>query len=434
MKNIFLKAILGSLMTLLAVSLIPSPLMAEQLYSLEQVLLMASERAERLKIAEEELFITQLQRDKAQATLIPKLSLYGAYTRYSEDKYSIGNTLIQPEQNYAYGIRLDQSYSLGGKEFRLLDIAKGNIDKGRLDNHTIRQDYLMNVATAFYEVLRTQRYVDIARSNLERLQKHRNAAEVRLKVGEVTKTALLRAEAELAGAKTELIRAENSLNLAKATLARLAGIEGAFKLNEDGQTLEITTLDLQYLKNEAIENRSEVRSALIQQRLSLEQVKVAEAAYYPNLSLEVVYNRADMSPASLNLVKESLYGGIKINFPLYEAGLRRAEVREAETKGRQALLLIEDIKKTVSVEVERAYLEFLTHKDSLRSNEAQVAFARDNFNAVSRQFDFGLANSLDVMDANNLLVTSEQRLAETIYNLRLALLKVQRAVGRELLK
>jgi outer membrane protein len=432
MKNGSFKTLIVSLSLLITMFLIPSHPFAEESYSLQQVLRMASERAERLRLAEEDLFIVQLQKDKAEAALIPKLSLYGSYTRYSEDRYSVGNMLLQPEQSYAYGIRLDQSYSLGGREFKLHEISRGNIEKGRLDILTIRQEYLMNVATAFYEVLRMRRYVEIARSNLERLQRHRDAAAIRLKVGEVTKTALLRAEAELSGAKTELIKAENGLSLAKAILARLAGIEGPFTLNEPEQTSDLDILDLQALKAEALERRSEVRSALIQHRLSVEQIKVAEAAYYPSLSLEAVYNRADMSPASLNLVKETLYGGIKVTFPLYEGGQRRAEVKEAETKMRQALLQIEDIKKAVSVEVERAYLEFVTYKNSLRSNEAQVAFARDNYNAVSRQFEHGLANSLDVMDANNLLVSSEQRLAETTYNLRLSHLKIKRAVGREL--
>jgi len=432
MKNGSFKTLIVSLPLLITMFLIPSHPFAEESYSLQQVLRMASERAERLRLAEEDLFIVQLQKDKAEAALIPKLSLYGSYTRYSEDRYSVGNMLLQPEQSYAYGIRLDQSYSLGGREFKLHEISRGNIEKGRLDILTIRQEYLMNVATAFYEVLRMRRYVEIARSNLERLQRHRDAAAIRLKVGEVTKTALLRAEAELSGAKTELIKAENGLSLAKAILARLAGIEGPFTLNEPEQTSDLDILDLQALKAEALERRSEVRSALIQHRLSVEQIKVAEAAYYPSLSLEAVYNRADMSPALLNLVKETLYGGIKVTFPLYEGGQRRAEVKEAETKMRQALLQIEDIKKAVSVEVERAYLEFVTYKNSLRSNEAQVAFARDNYNAVSRQFEHGLANSLDVMDANNLLVSSEQRLAETTYNLRLSHLKIKRAVGREL--
>ncbi len=427
----------GFIFSMFMILLIPVQAAAKDLYTLEEVLSLASRGAERLKIAEEDIFIASMGKDKAQAALIPKLTVYGVYNRYSEDKYSIGNTLIQAQQAYSYGLRIDQTYSLGGREFKLHDIAKNNIEKIRHDTNTVKDDYLISVASAFYDILRMQSYVDIARSNLQRLQKHRDAAEKRLKVGEATKTVLLRAEAELSGAKTELIRVENNLKLSKAVLARLVGITKDFDLKEQDESqrglLQMVSLGLTALQSEALNNRSEIQSALLQQRLSVEQIKVAEAAYYPSISLEAVYNRADMEPATISLVKESLYGGIRINFPLYEGGLRRAEVREAEARGRQASLLLEDLKRSVAVDVQRAYLEYLTYQDSLRSNEDQVAFAKDNYNAVSRQFEYGLANSLDVMDANNLLVSSEQRLSETAYNIRLSLLKIKRALGRNLI-
>jgi len=61
--------------------------------------------------------------------------------------------------------------------------------------------------------------------------------------------------------------------------------------------------------------------------------------------------------------------------------------------------------------------------------EAQVAFAEDNYKAISKQFEHGIANSIDVMDANTLLVTAERQLADARYNYQLAILKLKRATG-----
>lgn len=61
--------------------------------------------------------------------------------------------------------------------------------------------------------------------------------------------------------------------------------------------------------------------------------------------------------------------------------------------------------------------------------DSQVAFATDNYKATAKQFEFGIANSLDVIDANNLLVTSEKQLADSKYNYQLSVLKVQKATG-----
>ena len=72
-------------------------------YSLEDLYKIALERSERIKISEEDLFIAQKGKDKAAAALMPKLSGFGSYTKYTEDKYSSSNTLIQPDDSKSWG-------------------------------------------------------------------------------------------------------------------------------------------------------------------------------------------------------------------------------------------------------------------------------------------------------------------------------------------
>jgi len=81
------------------------------------------------------------------------------------------------------------------------------------------------------------------------------------------------------------------------------------------------------------------------------------------------------------------------------------------------------------MEVDGAYLGMITQKGSLAYLTDQLRFAKDNYYAVSRQFEVGLASSLDVMDANNLLVASEQQLAEATYTYQLSILKIKKATG-----
>ena len=93
------------------------------------------------------------------------------------------------------------------------------------------------------------------------------------------------------------------------------------------------------------------------------------------------------------------------------------------------MLAYEDFKKSVLVEVQGAYLDLVTQKGTLKYLEDQVVCPRDNFNAVAKQFEFGLAQSLDVMDANTLLVTAERNLSQAVYNYQVAILRMKRATG-----
>lgn len=397
-------------------------------YTLEDLYKIVLERSERIKISEEDMFIAERQKDKAMSVLLPKLSAFGDYTKYSEAKTSGSGWVTQPDWSTSWGLRLDQSLSLSGREFTAFQISKNGIESSRYNLYTVKEDYLFSVSAAYYDVLRAGKAIEIARANVDRLRKHRDAAQTRLRIGEVTKTALLRAEAELSGAQSEMVRAENNLNLAKAVLARIAGINGEYTLKET--VLEkIEELQLSSLKEEAMAEKAEIKSSNIQKKIAEEQVKYAQGAYWPILSVEGVYSRRDEDPSSPFFNKESAYGALKLNFPFFEGGLRRAEVNEAKAKQRQSELIHEDLKKTISIDVENAYLDLKTQGGILKSLEDQLVFARDNYNAVSKQFEYGLANSLDVMDANTLLVTSERQLTDAKYNYQLSILRLKKATG-----
>lgn len=405
----------------------PLPVSAAE-YTLTDLYRMALERSEKIKLSEENLTIAQLGTDKALSVLIPRFSAYGNHTTFEEKKYNEMSILIQPKTAGQWGLRLDQQFSLRLRELTALSYAKQNVVKNAQDLDAVREEYLYQVAGAYYDVLKAQKGLEIANANLQRLAKHRDAADKRLKVGEVTKTVLLRADAELSSAKSEQVRAENGLSYAKVILARIVGIETDFTLKEQADA-ETGTLSLDQLKNLALEQRPDLKSRAQEQKMAELQVSFARGAFWPNVAVSGVYQKADQNPASSSLVRDTLYGTVGVSFPFFEGGLRRAELLEAKARERQARYAYEDLKKTIDMEVDGAYLGMITQKGSLAYLTDQLRFAKDNYYAVSRQFEVGLASSLDVMDANNLLVASEQQLAEATYTYQLSILKIKKATG-----
>jgi outer membrane protein len=79
---------------------------------------------------------------------------------------------------------------------------------------------MLFVTNAYYDVLKAGRFVEISQANIVRLIKYRDAASTRLKIGEVTKTAVLRAEAELSGAQSDLVKSENLFSSTKAVFQK----------------------------------------------------------------------------------------------------------------------------------------------------------------------------------------------------------------------
>jgi outer membrane protein len=397
---------------------IPSGIMAQE-YSLEDLYRKALQTAEKIKVSEENTVIAEAGKSKAMSYLLPRLTTFASFTDFSEAKYSapaiitmpggdisLPGSLIQPHAAGTWGIRLDESLSLGGREFTSFQISKENLEKNRLDTYTVKEDYLLAVAFAYYNVLKAEKNLD----------------------GEATKTVLLRAEAELSGALSDRIMAKNSLELSMAQLKRIVGLRDNIQLKkEPPASRDVASVDV--FLTTALTERSDLQGLEIQKKMAERQVRYASGAHWPSLSVSGVYSGLDQSPTSGTINRESIYAGVALNFPIFEGGLRLSEVKEARSKEKQSGFLYDDLKKTIEIEVQAAYLDLMTQKATLKFLDDQLVFAKDNYSAVSRQFEFGLAQSVDVMDANTLLVTAERKISDAGYNYQMAVMRMKKATG-----
>lgn len=397
------------------------------IYTLPDLYRIALERSEQIQISEEDLSIARQQRKMAFAVLVPSFSGAGSYTRYHENK-SYGGAVIQPEWNYSGGLKVSQSFTLNGRELTALNMAETEIAAAKKDLYAVKESYLYQVASSYYDVLKSIKGVEIAQANVERLSTHLDAVAVRLEIEEVTKTALYRAQAELSQSESDLIRQENAARLAKSVLASVAGIDGAYAIRSPGSRVAPFDENLETLKAEALESRSDLKALEKRRKTAKKQIQYVRGAYWPAVSAEggAVYADQEASP---DVDRESLYLSLNINIPIYDGGLKRARVSEAGSQYRQAQLAVENQKKQIEIEIERVYLDVITYKAVLESLEDKLHYARENYDAVARQFKYGLANSIDVMDANTLLATTQQSLSESEYSYRLALLNLERVKG-----
>lgn len=400
-----------------------------KIYSLPDLYRIALKLTETIKLSEEDVYIAIKGRQKSVSALIPDLSTYGVYTHYSQSE-TLGSAVLQPDWQTVWGIKLSQTFTLNGKEFKELELSEKSIRQKEYDLLAVKEAYLFNVASAFYDVLNTIKGLEIAESNVERLEKHKTSVETRLKLEEVTKTDLYRVEAELSQSTTDLMREKNNLELTKAVLARITGIEKPFEIRGPLDKADaFHTYDLFELKSEALSNRTDLISLRIAEEMAVQNVDIVKSAYWPTVTAQGAYAVLDQSPGTDASVDDSLYLELTLNFSIFDGGYKKADFQQALARKRQAKLYREDKEKAVEIEVEQVYLEIVTHQSVLKSQQDQLDYARANFDAVTQQFKYGLANSVDVMDANNLLVKSQKQLSESRYNYQLALLKLDRMKG-----
>ncbi|MFH1152621.1 MAG: TolC family protein [Pseudomonadota bacterium] len=395
-------------------------------YSLADLCRLALKTAETIQASENDLVIAREDKRRAMSVLMPTATAYGSYLKYREPDTE------RPDVN-AYGIKLNQSFTLNGKELIALRITEDTIKQNEWTLQSVKDDYLYQIATAYYRIMSSKRVIDIAESDVNRLEKHRVAVNERLNVGEVTKTALFRAEAELSGAKTELVKAKNGLILARAALKNLVSIEPDFILVETGVTpFGDQVPSFEQIQEKALTNRAEIKAAQKTLDIAQKNLKYEKSAYWPRVSLEggyadthaefdkPIHGSADFDDLSIQAV---------LTFTLFDGGLRKADIRQSTAQEEKVRLSIGTLKKGILLETEQAWLNHQTALSVLTTLKDELKSAEENFNAVTMQFKYGIADSLDMIDANTLLVTAQRKLVDAEFGLDLSILGIIRVQG-----
>jgi outer membrane protein TolC len=401
----------------------PNSKPAPPVYSLEELYKLALKRSELIKIAENQLYVAEKDVDRAFSTLVPTFSAYGDYIRYDKDG------LTQPKSAQVYGVKLKQKFTVNGREFIILGSAKDTVKQREYDLDTIMEENLFTVASAYFDIANKQKRVEILKENVKRISTQKEAVLIKLKLEEVLKTALLRTEAELSGARSDLVQAENALVYAYTTLARSLEIPSAY---------EIITPDLdddapldghfeKYIET-ALDQRSDIKSLEMNVKLAKDYVDIIKSEYWPTLSFEAGYKNQDTDPSYLT-EKETAYGSVNLNMVLFDWGFRSASVSQEKARLRNTELQLKAKSKEVALEVERAYLTIITAQSAIAALKDKLRFSRADYAAVSLQFKVGQADNLDILDSNTVLHNSERELSEAQYMLALAKIGLERAQG-----
>ena len=161
-------------------------------------------------------------------------------------------------------------------------------------------------------------------------------------------------------------------------------------------------------------------------------MKYQQSAYWPTLELEGGYSHARSEfdePVSGTATTEDTSIGATLTFTLFDGGLRDADIRQARADEQKAIHALESEKKNILLEAKQAWLYYETSISVQSTLKDELKSARENFNAVTMQFNYGMADSVDMMDANTLLVTAQRQQSDADYDHSLAILAIMVARG-----
>ncbi len=302
------------------------------------------------------------------------------------------------------GLQIDQNLFNGGRTFNSVRQADTNVLAAREQLRVTEQSVLLDGATSYMDVLRDTAIVSLRNNNIDVLEEQLRQTRDRFNVGEVTRTDVAQAEARLAAAQADASTAVGNL---KTSLARYRAVIGAeAKQLSPARALDAVlprTLDGAIAQSQA--EHPNILAALHAVDAAELQVKIVEGELYPTVGLQgTVTHRWDFQRPNLEANTAAVVGTVSV--PIYEGGEVYARVRQSKETLGQRRIEADQARDTVRQNVVSAWGVLEATKERITASQAQIQAAEVALNGVREEAKVGQRTTLDVLNAQQELLTA----------------------------
>ena len=404
---------------LLAVSL--SIAAQETPLTIERAVQLALERNERAAIADTTVAAAEARVGRARTAFLPRVDISGNW----RNDFERNNT----DRTLQTGALLTQPV-FDARVFPLYRMARFERDATRFGAADTRRLLAFDAAATFITTLSLDQVRLAAENRRTFAQTNLDDVRARFEAGLVSSNDVTRAELELATAVRGVAQATGDLQASVIDLATLLKIDGEVALVTPAALLEAASTP-QTMSEPQIAQAQQRRPDLAAFAASVEARRAFAQEPAARFLPSVLFNAQtrNVNEGSLTSRANEGFFGFSFAWPVFDAGLRRAERIEREALVRGAELQLQLEQRDVEREMRSAAVQLATEQAALREAAAALRAARRNAEETNALYREGLASALELADANRQLFESEVAEVTARFRMAIAYLALREAEG-----
>jgi NodT family efflux transporter outer membrane factor (OMF) lipoprotein len=351
------------------------------------------------------------------ATLFPTLGVAPSASRqrYSGDRAT--GTPIQlsgPVTQSSWTIPFTVSYEvdLFGQRRRTIEAAQASLQASEADFENVRLVLTAELAADYYSMRQLDTQITLLKRTVETLEKGLDLVNSRHQGGVASGLDVAQEETLLNSTRTEATLLRQQRKQFEDAIATLTGRAAPdFHLPSQELSAEPPNVEVS-LPSDLLERRPDIAEAEREMAVANAQIGLAKAAYYPSLLL---YGQGGWNSAKVSQLFNAESGvwaiGANVAESIFTGGARRAQVQFSQANYDAT---VASYRGTVlgafqEVQDDITGLEVL-HK-AQQSQADAVAAARRQLDIANSRYVGGLVNYLDVVSAQQNLLSNEQEAA-----------------------
>ncbi|MGL4867580.1 MAG: TolC family protein [Cetobacterium sp.] len=323
---------------------------------------------------------------------LPSVRAEGMYSDYDESK--------NLDSSFSNGVYISQPIFKGGEIYYNSKSSKVLKELEENDYTSNKINVKLKVIQSYIKNLQLKKTLKIYEaSEKEKLQELKKLQEF-YKLSVIDKSEVLRIETSLYQTKTNLIKLRNDITIEELILKNLLGIniDENIKLKEMKiNNFEVKNINLK--KDIELAMKNSTLTAKLDKNILISEYdsKIARSTFLPKVDLE--YGYESLEDRSFSRANEECQWkvGVKVKWDIFNFGSGIDSYKESALEIEKQKISKTDYLEILKKDITASYLQLITCKETIKTNEKALLTALETFNIDKEKFNNRIIDSVDFL-------------------------------------
>ncbi|RVU85393.1 type I secretion protein TolC [Leucothrix sargassi] len=425
-KNISAKVLISVTTCLLA----SSAAYSEDLFTVYQH---AKESDPQIRSSEANYLAVLEQKPQALAAFGSSVTLSGSASIDNSTTYSGASSSTSNALDVGAAYSLDLSKPLYNRVLNE-QLAQADITIAQAEQTLIaqKQNLILRVAEAYFNYLTARDAAQLARAEVEAIERQNKQAEIYFEAGRSAITDLKESQAGYDESLASAVEADQNVEIALDNLYSLTNREYKILRGASDATPLVTPTpaNIEAWSTSATQNNKDVVVAQLAVDIAQKEVDIARANKKPVVNM---FASHDGSISEGESDSDSLSGsasiGVSFSMNLYDSGKSDADIRQARYLFRKAIQDLETSRRSASQQARSYYLNIVTGLNRIKALKRSLESSEVSRKATEEGYRAGTRTAVDVLLAYRDTFQSQNSFAAARNTFLLNTIRLKSAAG-----
>lgn len=417
------------------------PVHAQSSLNLEDAIRIGLEKNFAIRIAENNLRISENNNSIGNAGFLPVLNAEGAINERVEDNVTVyGNPNIEDRDDenaqttvYSYGLNASWTIFDGLTMFATLDRLSTLSEISEAETRYQIELVLSDIINGYYQIAGQQKAARVLENTVEISEERIRIAETARDLGSGSDYDLLLARTDFNADRAALIRSSTSLNQLKIVLTSVLGDSVSTKFEVDSEIELGEKLELDALIQDAISQNQELLIARLSERSAEAEIREIQGEWFPQVQLNggYGYSRTEASTGFSEFSEtDGFRYGITATVNLFDGFNKNRRKQNAQIALKNEQLRNQDIQLQVTSQIGQIYAQYQDALSLIELEEDNLEINKETVDIALERFRLGTISSIELRETQQSLLNAENRLIEAQIVAKTAETELLRLSGR----